>query len=174
MINIPKRFEGAKYEDVPANIQALIENIAISRKGIYIYSDCGTGKTHVAYAIAKKMDEDKFKVKFYNTTNLLKYLKEDFSEQSKLLSFDNTNYGLLLSYTGLLIIDDFGTEKMSEWVEETFYSLINKRYEEVLPTIFTSNLSPDKLTEKYGDRIVSRIIGSCDVIELTGSDKRLS
>jgi DNA replication protein DnaC len=44
----------------------------------------------------------------------------------------------------------------------------------MLPIIFTSNLEPSKLVEKYGDRIVSRIIGSCDVVELKGDDKRIA
>jgi DNA replication protein DnaC len=43
----------------------------------------------------------------------------------------------------------------------------------VYPIIFTSNLSPEKMVEKFGDRIVSRIIGSCDVVELTGNDRRI-
>ena len=80
----------------------------------------------------------------------------------------------IMDFKGLLFIDDIGAEKMTEWVAETFYLILNYRYNEMLPTIFTSNLSPSELAERIGDRIVSRIIGSSDVIKLDGEDRRLS
>jgi len=173
-MNIPKRFELAKYEDVPKNVSVLFDKIKESRKGIYIHGECGTGKTHIAYALAKQSEEVmKLSVKFYNIPDLIRHLKRDFSEENKMLSEENTNFGKLLSFAGLLILDDFGTEKLTEWVEESLYSIINKRYENIYPIIFTSNLSPEKMVEKFGDRIVSRIIGSCDVVELTGNDRRI-
>jgi DNA replication protein DnaC len=172
---LPARYEKVKYEDVPSNIQCLIKDIQNSRKGIYIHGECGTGKTHIAYAITKHLQENiKFNVKLYNIPSLIRHLKEDFNENNKQLSEENTNFGKLLNFAGLLVLDDFGTEKLTEWVEESVYSIINERYERMLPIIFTSNLEPSKLVEKYGDRIVSRIIGSCDVVELKGDDKRIA
>lgn len=170
---IPKRFENAKYEDIPDNIKNLVVNIVDSRKGIYIFGSCGTGKTHICYSIVKYFDENKMKNWLLNMPELLKLLKEDFREENKLVSQENTNLSKIFNFRGLLIIDDIGSEKITDWVEETLYAIVNKRYEDVLPTIFTSNLSPEKLTEKYGDRIVSRIIGSCDIAELLGEDNRL-
>lgn len=173
-MNIPKRFELVKYEDVPVSISTLFDKIKDSRNGIFIHGECGTGKTHIAYALAKQAEEvQKLAVKFYNIPDLIRYLKRDFSDENKTLSEENTNFGKLLAFKGLLILDDFGTEKLTEWVEEILYMIINKRYENVLPIIFTSNLSPEKMVEKFGDRIVSRIIGSCDVIELKGNDRRI-
>jgi len=171
---IPKRFENAKYEDVPKNIQNLIKDIKESRRGIYIYGTCGTGKTHISYAIAKKIEDEKFKVQFWSLPELLRFFKRDFDELNKLKDFQNSNFIQIMNYKGILIIDDIGVEKMSEWVEETLYAIINKRYEDVLPTIFTSNNSPEELITRLGDRIVSRIVGSCDIIELSGKDKRLN
>ena len=170
---IPKRFEDAKFEDIPENIKGLVIKIIDSRKGIYIFGSCGTGKTHIAYACTKYFDENKLKNWLLNMPELLKLLKDDFREENKLIAPDNTNLSKILNYRGLLIIDDIGSEKITEWVEETLYAIVNKRYEDVIPTIFTSNLSPEELTKKYGDRIVSRVVGSCDVVELTGKDKRV-
>lgn len=173
-MNIPKRFELVKYGDVPESISGLFNNIKESRKGIYIHGDCGTGKTHIAYALAKEAEEVlKLNVRFYNILDLMRHLKKDFSEENKYLSEENTNFGKLLAFSGLLILDDFGTEKLTEWVEESLYLIINKRYENVYPIIFTSNLSPEKMVSKFGDRIVSRIIGSCDIVELKGTDRRI-
>jgi len=173
-MNIPKRFELAKYKDVPNNITTLFDKIKESRKGIFIHGECGTGKTHIAYAIAKQSEDVmKLDVRFYNIPDLIRHLKRDFTEENKFLSDENTNIGKLLNFSGLLILDDFGTEKLTEWVEESLYMIINRRYENVYPTIFTSNLSPEKMVEKFGDRIVSRIIGSCDIVELKGNDRRI-
>lgn len=73
----------------------------------------------------------------------------------------------------LLIIDDIGTEKVTEWVRERIVSIINERVSNGLSTIYTSNLSLSELAEKMGDaRISSRIRGSVQEIHLTGKDNR--
>jgi DNA replication protein DnaC len=72
----------------------------------------------------------------------------------------------------VLILDDLGAEKASEWVAETLYILIDDRYGNMKPTVFTSNYSPSELAERLGDRIVSRIMEMCRIIEIKTSDKR--
>lgn len=72
----------------------------------------------------------------------------------------------------LLIIDDIGSEKSTEWVRERMVSIINTRVSNGLSTIYTSNLSPDELTGSLGDRIGSRVLGSSQVVEITGGDNR--
>ena len=73
----------------------------------------------------------------------------------------------------LLIIDDIGAERVTEWVRERIVSIINTRVSNGLSTIYTSNLSLSKLTEKLGDdRITSRIRGSVTEINLLGKDNR--
>ena len=74
----------------------------------------------------------------------------------------------------LLILDDIGVERVSDFVLETLYRVINYRYVNMLPTIFTSNLNIQELADKIGDRSVSRIVEMCGVVELTGSDRRLN
>ena len=73
----------------------------------------------------------------------------------------------------LLIIDDIGAEKVTEWVAERMVSLIHSRYSNGLSTIYTSNLSPDELKAKLGDRIAGRVIGRSRVVEITGGDWRM-
>ena len=73
----------------------------------------------------------------------------------------------------LLIIDDIGAEKVTEWVRERIVSIINTRSSNGLCTIYTSNLSLKGLTDKLGDdRISSRIKGSVTEINLLGKDNR--
>lgn len=74
----------------------------------------------------------------------------------------------------LLIIDDIGAERVTEWVRERMVSIINTRSSNGLCTIYTSNLSPKELTNELGDRIASRVLGSSKVVEISGGDWRVS
>jgi DNA replication protein len=82
--------------------------------------------------------------------------------------------GALRAYrtAGLLLVDDLGAAKTSEWVEETTYRLINGRYEDMLPSIFTTNLPLADLRAGLGDRIASRLVEMCTRVALTGPDRR--
>lgn len=79
----------------------------------------------------------------------------------------------MVSNCKLLIIDDIGAERVTEWVGERVVSIINTRSSNGLCTIYTSNLSPTELRERMGDRISSRVLGSSQVIEITGGDRRV-
>lgn len=169
----PTRYESAKFEDVPENIQEKILKITKTRKGMYIHGTVGCGKTHMMYAIGKGVIEKRVleHVRAYNSTDMLRQMREDFNRTDK---YDNHDlFKDLLEFRGLLMIDDIGAEKLSDWVLETFYLLVNNRYEQVLPTIFTSNFNLKDLSERIGDRTVSRIVESCDVFELKGKDRRI-
>ena len=73
----------------------------------------------------------------------------------------------------LLIVDDIGAERVTEWVRERLVSIINTRVSNGLCTIYTSNLSLKGLTDKLGDdRISSRIKGSVQELNLVGKDNR--
>jgi DNA replication protein DnaC len=72
----------------------------------------------------------------------------------------------------LLLLDDIGTAKNSEWVEEITYRLINGRYEDMRPTIATTNLTPAELRTALGDRISGRMAEMCTRVVLGGRDYR--
>ena len=170
---IPARYEKAEYDDVPEKIQKKFEKIRTTKKGIFIHGSVGTGKTHIAYALKKQWDEENpYRTAiFWNTPELLQNEKQDFDRDSysKKRSVER-----LKESKQLLILDDIGTENATGWVLDQLYMLINKRYNEMKPVIFTSNLSIEEVGKVLGDRIASRIVEMCDVIELTGDDKRLT
>ena len=169
---LPKRYEEVKYEDVREDIRTLFEGMKDSRKGIYIWGGVGSGKTHTLYALKEKTPELlKVVSMLKNTTELLRDIRTDFEKPYAEKAREEEK---IVDFKGVLFIDDIGAEKMTEWVAETFYLILNHRYNEMIPTIFTSNLSPAELSEKLGDRIVSRIVGSCDVVKLDGEDRRLA
>jgi DNA replication protein DnaC len=77
------------------------------------------------------------------------------------------------SQPGLLVMDDLGTQKNSDWVHERLYVLVNRRYLDCKPTIITSNhLRIDDLRDSLGDRATSRLLEQCRVIPVDGPDLR--
>jgi DNA replication protein DnaC len=80
----------------------------------------------------------------------------------------------LIKQVDMVFFDDIGTESPTKWVREQLYIIINHRYAEGLCSIFTSNMSLAQIghEEVLGDRIASRLDGSCDVIEFKGNDRR--
>lgn len=182
-LTIPERFKSVNYEeDVLQSIKDLVENFEKSRKGIFLHGNAGTGKTHTGYAICKELEKRGMKVMAFKALDILKMIKDDMKyqniddyETNGIKYFDEMDFlNGLNSFKGILFIDDFGTEKASEWVSETFYSIIDKRYEEMLPTIITSNWNLSTINKEMGDRMASRIAQMCDIIPMVGTDRRLN
>lgn len=152
----------------------ILENID-NGLGLYIYSaTTGNGKTTWS---TKIMNYYFRKIVF---TTLLEnegyYINLASFLESLRLSYENNTTDLLVDKVvnaKLLIIDDIGAEKVSDWTLERLYSIINERVVNNRATIYTSNLSPQQLISAVGNRIVSRILGSCEVVELKGADRRL-
>jgi DNA replication protein DnaC len=77
-----------------------------------------------------------------------------------------------LAEVPILVVDDVGAEKTSEFVLQSAYLLFNKREQNELPTYGTSNLTLDEIKKKLDDRIASRIRGMCNIVEVGGEDQR--
>ena len=171
---IPERYKDAQWDDIPRNIQDLLWKIPETRRGIYIHGEVGSGKTHIVYAIKKWWDERApiRKSVFWNTAELIREIKLDFDRQP--IDKKRIEEGMIgEDKQPLLFLDDIGAEKMTDFVAETFYLIINDRYIHVRPVIYTSNLSIEELADRVGDRIASRIAESCDIINLKGGDRRI-
>ena len=171
---IPKIFYSVDYEkDIPEEIKEIFRNqVGILKQGIYFHGPPGVGKTHIVCALIKEMTEHGIDVKFYNTGDFLEKLREEFKN-----TVVNDDYqGLFretMDFEGVLIFDDIGAEKISDWATERLYLIINKKYEDMIPTIFTSNCDLEILSARMGDRVTSRIVGMTKVIGLDGQDRRL-
>lgn len=129
--------------------------------GIYIFSAAkGSGKTRMAASIANElMHNHDTTVKFATSTKILNEIRRTYDRET-----DMTESRLLdaLATVDVLIIDDFGTEKVTEWVQDKFYEIINSRYIGKKVTMFTSNQNLDML--QYDDRITSRIKEMCYLV----------
>lgn len=108
---------------------------------------------------------------FTTVASLLMELRDSFRKDSERSEADIIRQ---YSKADLVVLDDLGAEKTSEFALQSLYIIIDKRYSEMCPTIITSNLTVDEIAEKVGDRIASRIAGMCRVIELRGRDRRIS
>jgi DNA replication protein DnaC len=77
-----------------------------------------------------------------------------------------------LKRVDLLHIDDVGAEKTSPWVLEQLYSIVNSRYEDERAIMITTNLERAELAEQINERTVSRLEEMCEILPLSGSDRR--
>lgn len=184
---IPSRFIDAEVTE--DKIKEFLSHFDCSR-GLYIHGQCGTGKTHNLYGIYKRflMFEKLYDPEMINMLGeqlslLWERKRIIFTTVADFISDIRSNYDRennseqriidAIHQRNILFLDDFGPEKMTEWTQEIIYRLLNWRYEQMIATFFSSNLSPQELSERVGDRIVSRIIEMCDIIKLEGEDKRL-
>jgi DNA replication protein DnaC len=72
----------------------------------------------------------------------------------------------------LLAIDDWGTEVRTDWTAGRSLRLVNYRYEQRLPTLFTTNVLPKDFSARFGERVASRLIEMCIRVQLDGPDRR--
>lgn len=139
-------------------------NWKYGRNGIVFYGPTGTGKTHLACAIANKMIRSH---EIY--TRFLRSVDIPRADQEALES-------LVTEDIPLLILDDIGAEKGTERSLECLYFIVDGRAWNGLPTIYTTNFrQPElqsRLTGGYGERIVSRLIGHCQWVPVGGEDMR--
>lgn len=145
--------------------------------GLYIEGTNGTGKTHLAAAIALQLISEGIPVICKTSSDLLSDIKKSFD------SGGASEHEILEVYkrVDLLIIDDLGKEQCTEWGMATLYSIINDRYEDMRPTIVTTNYNADSLakalTPKGGDdgkiaAIVSRLRETNAVVTMAWADWR--
>lgn len=142
--------------------------------GLIFFGRAGAGKTHLAMAIARHVIEQKqLGARVARTVELLADIRKTFSEHDGYRAENETELIQKLAYVPLLVLDDLGAEKISDWVKEVFYRIIDQRWLEQKPIIVTTNLNLKELEEKIGDRIVSRIAGMCMPIEMQNEDFRI-
>lgn len=123
-------------------------------KGLYFYShEKGSGKTLLALALGNAlMNVHKATVRFITTVELFTEIRKTYEKDSM---FKESQLLDSLKQVQVLILDDIGTEKKSDWVNEMLYQTLNTRMTSKVITIFTSNVHVSKL--KHDERIISRI-----------------
>lgn len=138
-------------------------------RGLYFCGGVGTGKTHLAVAVMNElMRKKRVPSLFVTVPELLDNLRETYNKPGRNLD----EWMDAVQNAEFLVLDDLGSERPTEWVKERIFVIVNHRYRDALPTVFTSNIGPKDLAEQLGERTASRIIAMCDWIALEGDDYR--
>lgn len=145
--------------------------------GILLMGTCGVGKTHLAVSILKDLLNKGFSCLFYEFGALLKEIQDSYNPKTQ-----SSELGVLAQVfnSEVLVLDELGTSKPTDWVRDTMAHIINTRYNDKKLTIFTTNYSDERndreetLEERIGARLRSRIYEMCKTVTINGEDFRRS
>jgi len=196
--NIPARYESCSFENFDAITPKLdlvktlakrfVEDYPVVDCGLLILGPCGVGKTHLAVSILKALIYKHGSVAlFYDFRDLLKKIQNCYnpiSHSSEMQILDP------VLRSEVVVLDDLGSERPTEWVRDTFAYILNTRYNQKLTTLITSNFddqprefktlgngsrvpSEETLEDRIGLRLRSRLYEMCKVIRIEGSDFRI-
>jgi len=182
---IPKKFENADLSHFE-NIDPVLKWVEHPKGFLFVHGNCGCGKTHLSAAIKKKFNIENKLCFLEFSSNLFLKLRNTFNKtnnetESGFINQYAPDEGYIKSRTqagGKVdveicgIFDDIGAQKISEYVIEAWYNIIDRRYMFDYPTMFTSNLSLKEISFCMTDRIASRIASGV-IFELKGNDRRL-
>lgn len=137
-------------------------------RGLFLSGGCGSGKTHLAAAIVHALLRRGYHAIFLTSGRYLDALKNAFGDAERIRSLQDE-----VRRAALLVLDDLGTEHISDWARSELFALLNDRYEAMRPTVLTTNLTLQELSSRYGERTVSRIAEMTDGVRLHSPDRRL-
>lgn len=139
--------------------------------GLFIYGSIGTGKTYISCSIANAVIEKYlYECKVMNFAQILNDLQKGG------FTLDRNEYIDSLTSKTLLVLDDFGIERNTEYALEQIYNIINARYQKKKPTIITTNIDYKEIMKEQNDlmtaRIYSRMKEMCVPLKIVGEDRR--
>ncbi len=178
---IPRRYWAA-VADRPEFAEYIASFAGNGGAGLYIhggadapvYVEPGAGKTHAASAMARLFAEAGYDVAFTTAKGMLERVKATFDEGGTEAAVAR------YAKCDVLVLDDLGKEDATEWSVGTVFSVLDARYEDMRPTIVTSNYAPGALADRLARRgervtaeaIASRISQTCRPVYLGGRDRR--
>lgn len=144
-------------------------------KSYLLHGPPGRGKTHTGYALLRlyRHSDPRLTVAAYRWPAVLLGLRRSYSDKG-----DATPIIEALGIADVAFLDDLGAERITEsnrdWVRETLFVILDERYSEMRTTILTTNVPIEALPQYLGERIVSRILEMCAVVEVSGPDRRMA
>lgn len=128
--------------------------------GLLMHGGVGCGKTHIAVAILKAIVAKGYHGLYYNMVDLLADIRRTYNNDN---SLDESEFLDDLLAPDLLVIDDLGAEKTTEWVNDRLYLIVNRRYDACRPILVTTNLMTiEEMESKLGKRTASRLCEMCE------------
>lgn len=129
-------------------------NVKKTGRSFLMLGTVGTGKTHLSIGIALEIIKAGHTSIFTSASKIFRAIKDTYQKNS-----NQKESEIMAIYTkcDLLIIDEVGVQRGSDFEKETFFDVINERYENMLPTIILSNLTIDEIKEFLGERVFDRL-----------------
>lgn len=158
------------------SVETNIDRFISDGENLYIYSTiCGNGKSSWALRLCQSYLNKVWvksnvtcKVLFINVPKFFLMLKDNISNHNDYIA----HIKKYVSDCDLVVWDDIGTKVGTEFEVENLLNIINNRIDNGKSNIYTSNITPDQLRQRVGERLYSRIINLSKNVELRGSDKR--
>lgn len=160
----PARFRDARPDDLSGPVANLHRQWLDGgmTANVLLLGSVGVGKTHAACALAYEAWAVRSRVWFVPVVELLDLLRPDGDPQA----LDRA------TKVDVLVLDDLGGERPTDWTGERLYAVVNRRWLEQRPTIVTSNLEPKALEQAVGPRVWSRLYHDALRVSIGGSDRR--
>lgn len=156
-----------KVSEIMKNYVKNFTELKADGKGLLLYGSVGTGKSYMAACVANALIDEGYSVMMTNFARLTNTIQGMFDGKQRYIDS--------LNQKSLLIIDDLGAERKSEFMQEMVFNIVDARYRAGLPLIITTNLSLNELLNPgdigYG-RIYDRILERCHPIEVSGTSLR--
>lgn len=163
-----RNFEGNAFAKAFQESVEYAKNFPLNQgEGLLFTGNPGTGKTHLAAAITNHIiSMHKVPVKFVSYVSFLESLKAGFGSK------ESDEKIKQLNEIPLVVIDDLGKERTSDWSNAVLYQIVNMRYEHRLPLIITTNEELADLERNIGEATMSRLLEMCKGIRMVGTDYR--
>lgn len=175
-----KQLKKERIEEEIMNIPPLYRDIDTDKKillkklynmSVFISGGIGVGKTVLMASLIKKYIREDKRIKWISYPEFIMDLQSLFRKDSEETPFDVAHN--VASFHGILAIDDIGAEKLTDYVRQITYYIINYREQYKLITLITSNFSLADIDKLIDSRISSRIVGMCKCVKLKGKDRRV-
>lgn len=138
---------------------------------LLIWGPYGNGKSHLAAAAAHAVQTSGKTVVFQTMPELLERIRQTFNDRQNKETERDIMYAL--QNCDLLVLDDIGAEKVSDWVQDVLFRIVDGRYRQKKPILYTTNLKPSELKDKVGPRIYDRIAETSIPVENKGTSFRM-
>ncbi len=160
-----------RFQNAVTTCKNFVRNFNSDYHNLFFYGTVGTGKSFLSGCVAKELIEKGNLIIYFSATRLFNELSRcafQRDNREELSGFLDDLFGC-----DLLIIDDLGTELTNSFVASQLFSCLNERHLRKKATIISTNLSLQELSDRYSERIFSRITSSYEICKLSGPDIRM-
>jgi DNA replication protein DnaC len=170
MFNLTFANDDGKNEKLSNAMKKYVENFNDFKKngkGLLLYGTVGTGKSYYSACICNALVEEGYDVLMTNFSRLTNAIQGTFDGKNEYIDS--------LQRYALLVIDDLGAERSTEYMQQMVFDIVDSRYRSGMPFIITTNLSAEEIKkpQEIGyARIYDRILERCFPIAVTGESRR--